>query len=323
MPATPALPDLTTVFGFGVAGNFAGHLEQAGEAADFVGVGDDQPEAPKGIFPWYVPSAAEPASGAAAATPGVAGAADPADSVDLEATDASGVPAFLHTFPISRDTVVRPAGDAVNLQIEPEVGLLARVTYDPATGAATALQPVAFGAFNDCSIRRPGAKKISHKKNWGPSSKGLAPTLLPLDTLDPAGPTATFRLACFLRRSGDTHAYGIDSRLPDYSYYGATLTDWILDRLAHQHGSADTPLEDVGGYLQAAGRPDHVLVGIGATRYTELGESTFLEVGDDAIVIVYDGAVSTPEQVASAAQAGTEDELPAASVLRQRVIAAP
>ena len=29
---------LRTWFGFGVAGNFAGHLEQAGEAADFVNV---------------------------------------------------------------------------------------------------------------------------------------------------------------------------------------------------------------------------------------------------------------------------------------------
>lgn len=307
MPETsPALPDLTTVFGFGVAGNFAGHLVQAGEAADFVGIGEDEPEAPKGIFPWFVP--------------GGAPAADAGGPVDLDAADASGVPAFLRTFPISRDTVVRPPGDEVNLQIEPEVGLLARVTYDAATGNPAALQPLAFGAFNDCSIRRPGAKKISHKKNWGPSSKGLAPTLLLLDSLDPAGPTATFRLACFLRRDGQTHAYGIDSRLPDYSYYGATLTDWILDRLAHQHGSPDTPLEDVGAYLQASGRPDHVLVGIGATRYTELGETTFLEIGDDAIVVVYDSTIHAPEQIAAAAEAGAEEDLLAASVLRQRVV---
>jgi hypothetical protein len=38
----------------------------------------------------------------------------------------------------------------------------------------------------------------------------------------------------------------------------------------------------------AAGRPEHVLIGIGATRYTELGESTFLQAGDQAIVRVYD-----------------------------------
>ncbi|MFP5451947.1 MAG: DUF5718 family protein, partial [Thermoleophilia bacterium] len=52
---TPARSDLRALFGFGVAGNFAGHLEQAGEAADFVNVSPVAAEAPKGIFPWYAP----------------------------------------------------------------------------------------------------------------------------------------------------------------------------------------------------------------------------------------------------------------------------
>ncbi len=320
MPAAPELPDLQTVFGFGVAGNFAGHLEQAGEAADFVGIGEHQPEAPKGIFPWYAPTSS--VAGQAAASETATTAANPPSEADW-APGADGIPRFLHTFPVSADHVVRPAGDAVNLQIEPEVGLIARVTYDSATGAATALSPVAIGAFNDCSIRRAGAQKISHKKNWGAQSKGLSPVLLPVDSLDPEGPTATFRLACFLRRGGDTHAYGIDSPLPEYSYYGDTLLDWIVDRLANQHGADGTPLEPVGAYLQAAGSPEYALIGIGATRYTPFGESTFLEVGDDAIVVVYDAAQTAAEVVEQAVRAGSEDALPGASVLRQRVIAAP
>ena len=293
MPAALNLPDLQTIFGFGVAGNFAGHLEQAGEAADFVGIGDAEPQAPKGIFPWFVPG------------------------------DSADVPAFLHTFPISSDQVVRPAGEAVNLQIEPEVGVLARVTYDAdGSGAAAALAPEAIGAFNDCSIRRAGAKKISHKKNWGAQSKGLAATLLAIDSFDPAGPTQSFRLACFLRRDGETHAYGIDSPLPEYSYYGDTLLDWIVERLTNQHGSDETPLENVGAYLRAAGNPEYVLIGIGATRYTPLGESTFLDVGDDAIVVVYDSAVTPSDVVVEAVRHGTEEDLPGASVLRQRVVGA-
>ena len=60
-------------------------------------------------------------------------------------------------------------------------------------------------------------------------------------------------------------------------------------------------------------------MGIGATRYTEFGESTFLVEGDDSIVIVYDGSVSTPEQVADAVAARREHALPAASVLTQAV----
>lgn len=40
------------VIGLGVAGNFAGHLEQAGEARDFVAVAVKEAIAPKAIFPF-------------------------------------------------------------------------------------------------------------------------------------------------------------------------------------------------------------------------------------------------------------------------------
>jgi len=150
------------------------------------------------------------------------------------------------------------------------------------------LRPFALGAFNDCSIRRPGAPKISHKKNWGPASKGVAPTFFEIGDLTPDGPTATLRLVCYLHSDGEEHAYGVDSPLIGYSYYGEVLLDWIVERLANQKGSPDTPLEDVGALMVASGHPENVLIGIGATRYTPLGESTFLKPGDRAIVRVYD-----------------------------------
>ena len=40
---------------FGVAGNFTGHLEQAGEAADFKNVKTLEQNAPKAIFPTFLP----------------------------------------------------------------------------------------------------------------------------------------------------------------------------------------------------------------------------------------------------------------------------
>ncbi len=181
------------------------------------------------------------------------------------------------------------------------------------------LRPYAIAAFNDCSIRRPGANKISEKKNWGPASKGIASSFFETGDLSPTGATAQLRLACFLRRGEETHVYGIDSPLPGYSYYGDELLTWLIERLANQQGSPETPLEPVGAYLRAAGQPRQVLIGIGATRYTPFGESNFLQPGDESIVIVYDGAVSTEADVEAAAQTGHEDELPAASVLRQRV----
>jgi hypothetical protein len=84
------------------------------------------------------------------------------------------------------------------------------------------------------------------------------------------------------------HEYGVDSPLPGYSYYGDALLYWIVERIANQKGAADTPLEDVGALMVACGRPRMVLIGIGATRYTTLGESTYLRPGDEAIVRVYD-----------------------------------
>lgn len=249
-------------FGFGVAGNFAGHLEQAGEAVDFVNVTDHGPEgvdAPKGIFPWYVP----------------------------------GNDGFLGEFPLSHDALMVPstteADGPLNLQIEPEVGLACEVLWQGDTVAG--LRPFGLGAFNDCSIRRPGAPKISVKKNWGPASKGVAREFFETHDLTPDGPTATLRLLCHLRTAdGVHHEYGVDSPLLGYSYYGEVLLDWIVERLANQKGSPDTPLEDVGALMVASGRPSHCLIGIGATRYTELGESTYLQPGDEAIVRVYDTA---------------------------------
>ncbi|RUM67346.1 MAG: hypothetical protein DSZ05_02815, partial [Sulfurospirillum sp.] len=47
--------ELKNVIGLGVAGNFAHHLEQAGELEDFKDVETSEPDAPKGIFPFYLP----------------------------------------------------------------------------------------------------------------------------------------------------------------------------------------------------------------------------------------------------------------------------
>ncbi len=278
------LDELRRAFGMGVAGNFAGHLEQAGEDGDFVAVEAASPDAPKGLFPFYVP----------------------------------GHESFLGVFPLSHDRISIPrTAEAVNLQIEPEAALLCTVDY--LSDEVTRIAPTAIGAFNDCSIRRPGASKISHKKNWGPDSKGIAARFFPIGDLDPEGATAHLRLACFLRRGGETHPYGIDSPLPGYSFYGDRLLSWIVDRLANQRGSDDTPLEPVGEYLADAGRPGTILVGIGATRYTPLGEGTYLEADDEALVVVYDSRRTSPDDLEVTVGLSLEDELSGASVLRQVV----
>ena len=88
--------------------------------------------------------------------------------------------------------------------------------------------------------------KISHKKNWGPASKGVAAQFFDISDLSPQGPTASLRLVCFLDADGSDdgeQAYGQDSPLLEYSYYGDVLLDWVVERLANQKGAEGTPLE--------------------------------------------------------------------------------
>ncbi len=275
--------ELATCAGIGVAGNFAGHLEQAGEAEDFVGV--DAPElAPKGIFPWFLPGSED----------------------------------FLGAFPLSDASLELPgAASEANLQIEPEVGVIFDARYEH--GKIASLSPRALGAFNDCSIRRPGAQKISEKKNWGACSKGFARRCFAVEDFSRES-AAHLRLASFLRRGDECAEYGIDSPVADYSYYADTLIDWLVGRLQNQRGG-EGPLEDVGAQLADCGSPERLLVGIGATRYTSFGEQNYLQAGDESIVVVYDERSHSPKAVADAARRGEEQKLEAASALSQRVTA--
>lgn len=269
------------VIGLGVAGNFAGHLEQAGEARDFVAVAVKEAIAPKAIFPFYLPGVADH---------------------------------FLATYPLSHDTIRYPQG-ADHLQIEPEVGLLCDIEY--ADGRVRALIPRAFGAYNDCSIRREGARKISEKKNWGAQSKGVATRLLPLDHLQPGGVLDGYRIASFLIRDGQCHAYGIDSAVVDYSYFHQTLLDWIVEKMNEQ--ADEGPAEEISALLKASGHPAQALISIGATRYTPFGESNFLQVGDRSVVVLYPAARFTAQQIRDGIAAGSLADM-AVSILCQRVV---
>ncbi|MDO5149796.1 MAG: DUF5718 family protein [Oscillospiraceae bacterium] len=255
-------PDLTNTATFGVAGNFTGHLEQAGEASDFVNVKVDDVSAPKAIFPTYIPGKSEQ------------------------------IPEFLSVFPFDSETILYPE-DQKKLQIEPECAVLFDAEWKGEI--LTALRPVAFGASNDCSIRREGAKKISLKKNWGKCSKGFSSNAIPLDSFDSSSILNDYRIASFLVREGRTYAYGEDSAVRDYSYIYDKLMTWMLDKFNNQKNEG--PAEEIGKYLNAAGRPEKILVSIGATRYTEFGETNFLTYGDNSVVVLYPESSYTKEQI--------------------------
>ena len=257
------------VIGFGVAGNFAGHLEQAGEDKDFLAVEVKEAVQPKAIFPFYVPS------------------------------DKAG---FLSTYPLSSDVII-PPNDADNLQIEPEVALICNIDYDG--NRVVGIKPNAFAAYNDCSIRKPNAKKISEKKNWGPDTKGISSQVIALDYLQEGGKLDNFRIASFHKRGDTVSRYGEDSPVVGYSYFHEKLLNWIVDRMNHQQDVG--PTENIAEFLADAGYPNQAVISIGATRYTEFGETTFLKTGDISMVVVYDGTLHSADDIAAMAQAQSFD----------------
>jgi hypothetical protein len=236
-----------TIIGFGIAGNFAHHLEQAGESEDFVDVVVEEDDAPKGIFPTYIPNSNT----------------------------------FLGLYPFSEDKIQFIEGK--NIQMEPEVGLLCDVSY--AGNKILELKPTHFMAYNDCSIRVEGAKKISHKKNWGENSKGVSAKELEIDHFSLGSVMDDYSLTSFIKRDGEVIQYGEDSELLGYSYFYGKLNDWMVDKLNTQkdHG----PLEDLNELILKAKKPEKLLISIGATRYTKFGETHFLQKGDVIYVVVY------------------------------------
>jgi hypothetical protein len=269
--------------GFGIAGNFALHLEQAGEIEDFKEVITEDPNGPKGMFPFYVP-------------------------------EREG---YLGVYPLSSDTIILPKEEC-NVQIEPEVALICDIIYD-SNGTVTQIIPKQFGAYNDCSLRKEGVAKISLKKNWAPSSKGIAETLFSIDKFENGGVMDSYRIASFLKRNGMTMRYGEDVELKGYSYFYEKLTEWMVNQINTQTDMG--PLEPIGEYLKSAQLPSQAIISIGATRYTHFGETTFLQEGDEIVVVVYDNTLYCMNPLLMMVNRG-ELNVPGVSALIQKVVRA-
>ena len=131
------LDDLKDYLGFAVAGNFANHLGEAGEADEFSVIKTDEKNAPKGMFPFYI----------------------------------KGHKSFLGTYPICDEIVLTHGREDENLQVEAEVALICDFVYE--NGKVVDLIPTHFSAFNDCSIRVTNGEKLSTKKKQKVSLKIL------------------------------------------------------------------------------------------------------------------------------------------------------
>ena len=272
--------DLTKYIGLGIAGNFADHLEQAKESADFIDVEVDEEDAPKGIFPFYLPT----------------------------------YNSFLGVYPLSSEKIILPEYKA-NVHMEPELALLCNITYEGSL--VSEITPLKFAAFNDCTIRRDGANKISEKKNWGKSSKGISSSFIDIDKFEKGGVLDSYRIASFLRRGDRFEPYGIDSPVLGYSYFYNKLEKWLINKLNSQKDS--NPLEDINQYLNELAKPKHALISVGATAYTEFGENGFLRSGDEVYVCVYDSNLYSEEIVSSIIKSNDTSKKDAFSLLYQKV----
>jgi len=252
--------------GLGIAGNFALHLDQAGEAEDFKDVITEDEAAPKGMFPFYLPK--------------------------QKTSNALRPKEMLYTYPLSSTTIKLPK-ENVNVQAEPEVALICELSYED--DKLSHISPVLFSAYNDCSIRVSGAQKISDKKNWGEASKGIASDLLAIDSFSDGGVMDHFSICSFLRRDNELHAYGENVELSGYSYFYNKLSDWMRNQINTQEDFG--PLEDIKSYINDASQPSNAVISIGATRYTPYGETTFLQAGDEVLVVVYNHTTYTIDDV--------------------------
>ena len=247
--------------GFGVAGNFANHLEQAGELEDFKNVVTKEEGAPKGIFPFYLPKS-------------------------------NG---FLGLYPISHTHIELPKYEA-NAQVEPEVAVLFEIVYDE-DKRVKEIVAKKFTAFNDCTIRKEGAKKISEKKSWCDASKGMAEEWVAIDKFEEGGVMDRYHLCSFVKRDNTLHPYGVDAPLLGYSYFYTKLKDWIIEKMNEQRDFG--PLEDIAEHLKENNYPTHAIISIGATAYAEFGEKNYLKSGDEIYVVVYDATKAKGDILAS------------------------
>lgn len=122
------------MIGLGIVGNFANHLEQAGEAADFAHITTQDSLQPKGIFSFYVPNARD----------------------------------LLGRYCFNNERIILPNDRDLCVQAEAELALECELIYDDSHAIAQ-ITPQFFMAFNDASVRNDkNATKLSQKKRTFP-----------------------------------------------------------------------------------------------------------------------------------------------------------
>ncbi|MDU7693578.1 MAG: DUF5718 family protein [Helicobacter sp.] len=235
------------ILGIGVIGNFAHHLEQAGEADSFCDI-DAPGDAPKGVFAFYVPNHPE-----------------------------------FGRFCFNNDEIMLPNDTGAHVQAEAEVGLFCDLEYKD--GQVHEIIPRFFSAFNDVSLRN-GEGKLANKKNFSTACKATG-AKIKLDKFDKNGICDKFSIISYikLQSTSDLQPYGPDARLISYSYFYTTLISWLKDKLNNQKESKN--LHNINELIKGANYPKRAVIAVGATKYCDLGQNHFLAEGDEIYICVF------------------------------------
>lgn len=236
------------LFGLGIAGNFAGHLTQTGEAKGLSQAIDD--EKPQALFAFYVPNGQEN---------------------------------YLTINPYSSDILTIPTKKDAKVQMEAEVAVVADVEYQD--DVVTGITPRSMRLFNDATYRNAEVEKLAQKKNWGEASKGIGSQSLPLSGFDPKSGLNAYRFCSFHCRDDNWYLCCQDASITDYSYFYQSVIDWLIDTINQQQ--SEGALHNIYALLANAGYPKQVLISLGASRYTELGEQHHLKAGDKICMVLY------------------------------------
>ena len=272
--------DLEDYLGFAVAGNFAGHLGEAGEADEFSVIQTEEKNAPKGLFPFYI----------------------------------KGHDSFLGTYPISNNVISTHNRESDKLQAEPEVALICDFIYKD--GKVIDIIPKYFSAFNDCSLRIQDGNKLSTKKNWGINTKGISEDFIEIDNFSERGILSKYHLSSFIKRDGKIHNYGTISAVKTYSYFFTQLKDWMINKFNTQEDCG--PLEELGQFMKNAKDAKGMLIAAGATAYADFGKKNFLKKGDELFIYVYNARVYSHQNIINNIDSNVK--LPECSRLHQVII---
>jgi hypothetical protein len=189
----------------------------------------------------------------------------------------------LAIYPISHTKLQIPS-TYDNVQIEPEIVLDCDIKYY--NGNVLYIIPKRFTIYNDASLNRLSSNRVSENKNWGANSKGIASKWIEIDRFDGNSNLSLYNFVSFVKRDGVIQQYSIDTSVNNYSLLYENLIEWIIKQIKNQKDALS--LENISSIIEKAGNPEKALINIGTSLFTNVGERTFLNDGDEIFVVLYD-----------------------------------